>query len=96
MRTTSRILWDAKSHLPSRLGAAQIAEAVYVSVESATRHNNHSAHLFGTAFQHLLIVLTIGPFQVGAQALRRLIGQLDAVLQQADGQSPLQQWRRLC
>ena len=53
-------------------------------------------YLLGTAFQHLLIVLTIGSAQVGTQALWRLIGQLDAVLQQTDGQRALQQWRRLC
>ena len=54
------------------------------------------ANLLGTALQHLLIVLAICPPQVGPQALRGLIGQLDAVLQQTDGQCPLQQWRRLC
>ena len=52
-------------------------------------------YLLGTAFQHLFIVLSICPSQVGAQALRGLIGQLDAVLQQTDGQRPLQQWRGL-
>lgn len=54
------------------------------------------ANLLGTALQHLLIVLAICPPQVGAQALRGLVGQLDTVLQQTDGQCPLQQWRRLC
>lgn len=53
------------------------------------------AYLFSTTFQHFLVVLAIRPSQVGAQALGRLIGQLDAVLQQTDGQSPLQQRRWL-
>ena len=45
--------------------------------------------LFSTALQHLLIVLTICSTKVGSQALRRLIGKFDAVLQQADGQRSL-------
>ena len=52
--------------------------------------------LFSTALQHLLIVLTICSTKVGSQALRRLIGKFDAVLQQADGQRSLQQRGRLC
>ena len=53
-------------------------------------------HLLSTAFQHFFIVLSIRPSQVSTQALRRLIGQLDAVLQKTDGQGTLQQWGWLC
>ena len=49
-------------------------------------------HLLGTALQHFLIVLAVCSAQVSSQALRWLIGQLDTILQQTDGQSPLQQW----
>ena len=62
---------------------------------SGGQHEGEGTHLLGAAFKHLLIVLAISPAQVGLQPLRRLIGQLDAVLQQADGQGPLKQRRRL-
>ena len=62
---------------------------------SGGQHESEWTHLLGAAFKHLLIVLAISPAQVGLQPLRRLVGQLDAVLQQADGQGPLQQRRRL-
>ena len=38
--------------------------------------------LLGTALQNLLIELAIGSTQVGLEAIRRLIGQLDGILQQ--------------
>ena len=56
---------------------------------SGGQHESERMHLLGAAFKHLLIVLAISPTQVGLQPLRRLVGQLDAVLQQADGQGPL-------
>lgn len=46
--------------------------------------------LLGAALQDLLIELTIGTPQVGLQPIRGLIRQLDGVLEQRDGQSPLQ------
>lgn len=56
-------------------------------------HAQHGvADLLGAAFQHFLIVLPISSAQVGAQALRWLVGQFDAILEQTDWQGPLQQW----
>ena len=52
-----------------------------VNTVESTCHMDLSAHLFGATFQHLFIVLTIGSSQVGTEAFRRLIGQLDAILQ---------------
>jgi hypothetical protein len=52
-------------------------------------------HLLCTAFQNFLIELVVCTAQVWPQALRGLVGELDAVLQQANGQAVLQGWGRL-
>ena len=72
---------------PRHRAQLRLLHSAYFPVHAASAG---SRYLLGAALQHLFIVLAICPPQVGAQALRRLIGQLDAVLQETDGQGALQ------
>ncbi len=82
-------------------GAGDVADAELLAlkqrrVEVAERKDDGTVLcLLGARLEHLLVELAVGATEVGLEALRGLVGQLDAVLQEGDGQALLEGGRGL-